>query len=777
AERFGLETAMTVDARRAGARMVEVEVGMDHRHRGRSMAGFGHRARQGADIVRALWPRLTSSGQRVAAIVTVFAVMAAAAVWAGGRSEHSSVGLAAKPAKVVLFGVPGLSVDDLGTGTMPNLDGLVRGGAVAATTVRTLSDHPSTVEGYATLGAGSRAWAGGEAVVAEARAADAGVSGSGRGRVVVPEAARTIALNERRSVSSTPGALGDALRGAGLRTGLVSANAGGGSPSSPGAIALMGSDGSVDVGHLGGDLADPGALGREVAAVLDEAHVVLVDAAGTDQAPAPALAAADRALGQVAGLAGPDVLLLVVSVSPPGQDWRLTPMVASGRGVTQGRLHSPSTRRPGLVTLTDVAPTVLQALGAEIPGAMVGHALRYRPGGTGLLRDLDRDASLREDLYSRVVYGYIAFQAVVYLLAILARRLGWMERAGATLRVLVLAFAAWPLATFAAWAVPGITRLGGGLIVLLLGIDALVVAAAVRARGHPLSPLTWICGATVALLVVDVATGARLQLSSFLGYSGPYTAGRFSGLGNAAFAALASSTIVIAAVHVHRAPRRREALVTAGALLALVALVDGAPSLGADVGGILTLVPVFGLTFLALAGRRLSWLTVLGGAAVTVAGVAVATGVDMLRPPDARTHLGRLVGRIQDEGLEPLLTTLARKAEGSLRTFDSPWSWAIPVIFLYGLYVLLRARGLPGPLADRSALRVGAIAMVSTGLLGCLLNDSGVAVTAVVFVYIAPFLTLLILHRPVEPVLLEPASTRPTDPAAGAATGTVLLGR
>ncbi len=55
---FGLETALTIDAVRAGARVVEVDVDLDHRHTGRTVAGFAHRASQGRDIVVALWPRL-----------------------------------------------------------------------------------------------------------------------------------------------------------------------------------------------------------------------------------------------------------------------------------------------------------------------------------------------------------------------------------------------------------------------------------------------------------------------------------------------------------------------------------------------------------------------------------------------------------------------------------------------------------------------------------------------------------------------------------------------
>jgi hypothetical protein len=52
---FGVETGMTIDAIRAGLRIVEVPVpGLAHRHTFRDVRGFAHRGRQGADIVLAL---------------------------------------------------------------------------------------------------------------------------------------------------------------------------------------------------------------------------------------------------------------------------------------------------------------------------------------------------------------------------------------------------------------------------------------------------------------------------------------------------------------------------------------------------------------------------------------------------------------------------------------------------------------------------------------------------------------------------------------------------
>jgi glycosyltransferase involved in cell wall biosynthesis len=43
---FGMETAMTIDALRAGFRLTEVELPLEHRATGRTLAGFLHRFRQ-----------------------------------------------------------------------------------------------------------------------------------------------------------------------------------------------------------------------------------------------------------------------------------------------------------------------------------------------------------------------------------------------------------------------------------------------------------------------------------------------------------------------------------------------------------------------------------------------------------------------------------------------------------------------------------------------------------------------------------------------------------
>jgi len=59
---FGIETSFTLDALRAGYRVVEVPCAISHARTGRDLAGFAHRARQGLDVARALAARARRRG-------------------------------------------------------------------------------------------------------------------------------------------------------------------------------------------------------------------------------------------------------------------------------------------------------------------------------------------------------------------------------------------------------------------------------------------------------------------------------------------------------------------------------------------------------------------------------------------------------------------------------------------------------------------------------------------------------------------------------------------
>lgn len=763
-----------------------------------------------------------TAGRRIALIIVATALILVAMWVAGAGAEPDSRPATRRAEKVVIFGIPRLGLDDVGVGRMPVLDGLVDDGALAATSVRTLSSRASTAEAYATISAGTRVEA--HRGADEAFSATAQFEGStveqvaerrtGRnvdGELVVINAA-SVVRNAGDDISSEPGALGERLRRARHETAVMS-NAderrflGDFDRHRPAALGLMDASGTVAHGRLDAGLLtdDPAApwglkadIGRYSAGLrenLRQADVLVVDPGDMDRALSyanlsspqqaerqrrAALRRTDAVLGRVVEALPEDGLLLVVGLTPPGDDWALTPTLAYGAGVTPGHLHSASTRRAGLVTITDVSSTVLDALGVDEPDGMIGQPFRYRPGEVDLagLREADDLAGAREEIYFPMALTFIVLQAVAYLILILAFTQG-VASGGFTrlVRIVVLTFAAWPLAGYLLRVVPDLFTLGAGTHALVWLLALAIALASSRDRRHPLAPLAWVCGATVALLVVDVATGATLQLSSVLGYS-PHTAARYTGFGNTSFAVLAATAIVLVAILVDAAPRRHEALALAAAVLTVVFVADAAPVLGADVGGILCLAPVFGLTLFVMTGRRLSWRAV--GLAVVAALVllALAIGIDLLRPEEARTHLARfVVASSSDDGTA--WTTISRKWSTNLRVLQgSIWTWMVPIMSAVMLYVLVVAKGWRRMLPPGSPLRAGVVGTLAAGTIGWLVNDSGVVVTALIFVFIGPFLTLLALHSLEEgtgepgPVGAaggeEEEPTRPTDRPAAA---------
>ncbi|HJT36919.1 MAG TPA: glycosyltransferase family 2 protein [Actinomycetota bacterium] len=64
ASRFGVETALTIDAVRGGFRVAELPLEFEHTGTGRTARGFAHRARQGADVVAVLVSRLRPRAAR-----------------------------------------------------------------------------------------------------------------------------------------------------------------------------------------------------------------------------------------------------------------------------------------------------------------------------------------------------------------------------------------------------------------------------------------------------------------------------------------------------------------------------------------------------------------------------------------------------------------------------------------------------------------------------------------------------------------------------------------
>ncbi|HEX2057247.1 MAG TPA: hypothetical protein VHI71_02665 [Actinomycetota bacterium] len=681
-------------------------------------------------------------------------------------------------ANAVIVGLAGVTWSDVERVEPPHLLELAETGSVGSVSVRTNTSRTTYGAGFATIGGGARLDAPKGVGLAEPPANAPGLE-----RSLQVEGVERIRELAREAGYSTarPGALAEALDHDVVAIGRSTLGMAPPAPVGddlPVLFAAMDEDGGVDAAAVG-----PGMLltsstapfgvrtgAGAVADALDDAledpcATVVVDPGDLVRADAlallegnaaaderdDALRTADQQIGLVVDLLDEEDLLLVVSVTSPRSEdeTHLGVALARGPGFPAGhRLESATTREDGLVTLPDVAPTVLEHAGVERPPSMLGRPWFAEPASGDLVAqavDLDEESVFSYGVQPGVAAGFVVAQVAAYvaLLALFAlRRRGRAIPAGVPstgLEVVALAVAVFPLASYLAMA--GMTHELGtaGFVALLLAVDAVLVGLAFLLLRAPLDRLLGVAGATLVVMVGDLLLGERLQLNAVFGNS-PIVAGRFSGLGNLAFSILGAASVVAATVLVHRAGRSRRALAGAAAVFAVAVVVDGAPFLGSDVGGVLALVPGFAITWFLLSGRRVGVRAVMAAAAGGILALGVFLAADLARPEESRTHLARLVENVADEGPAVFADTIERKVKTNARIFGSTiWTYLVPPALLL-LGVLLRKP--PGRWQQLATtfpvVRAGLVGGLVLALLGFAVNDSGIVVPAMFLSWLVP---------------------------------------
>jgi hypothetical protein len=596
--------------------------------------------------------------------------------------------------RVVVVGAAGLRWDDVDPFRTPVLHRLAQEAAVGVLSVRPRPFVGCPADGWLTLAAGARAEA-------------FGVDCAG-GSAPEDLQERNLATREVADVR----ALADAL--------------------------------SADGGCLAARGAGPELAGGDPDRVCP---VLLVEAPTVAGDRGSAAAAVDAVVGAVQAARSPGSTLLVVGVSgAPGEEGaHLHLALAQGAGFEPGALRSASTRRAPYVQLVDVAPTVLELAGVDRPEGMVGQPWRST-GRAPSPRDLaDLDARAVAARRTTVPFAVVLVGALLAGLAAARARRSW-RLAEAVGLASVAAVGGSYLASLVPW-----WRAPAPLAAQLL-VTALLAAAAVVAARRTARPTAAVLAGLAALLVLDLLTGARLQVDTPFGYS-PLVAGRFAGVGNVGFGVLASA--VLLALALLATGRRRGLVVAAGGVLAVVA--DGAPPFGSDVGGVLALVPALVVLGLLRTGRRVRPLAVLL-AGLAGAGVVTAFALlDAARPADERTHLGRFARQVADGTAG---TVLRRKADAVVDLLTAnALTLALPVVVAAAVCLVVRP---PAPLRALfvvlPAWRHGLLAVGVASGVGVVVNDSGLAVPALALLVAVPATVALVAR-----VAAVPGNVRPAD--------------
>ena len=518
------------------------------------------------------------------------------------------------------------------------------------------------------------------------------------------------------------------------------------------------------------------------AAVLSRCPLTVIDLGALSYPERPSATAADHLLARIVAGLPPDTLLMVTAPGAAlGGSPHLRSVVVSGPGFADGLLQATSTRRPGIVTLTDLTPTVAGWLGRAVPAGITGARLTRGERGDlapaiRVLIGRDTAEQVWISTHGWFFTGYALADAVLLGVPALifwgsdqARR----RRRARCWRVAGVFAAAVPVGTFLANLVPWWLHVHPA--VWLYGMAAAwTVAAGAAALAGPwrrgaLGPFGVICLFTVAVLGLDVMTGSRLQLETPFGLS-LLEGGRFYGIGNEALGVYCVATLVAVgwvggiargtaqtplagAGEVWRggqpshwgvwggfAPRGQAA--PRGLALALFAVVaSGWPGFGAKVGGTIALVPCLLLLILRLAGVRAGWRR---AAPIAVSGLvlfAVFALFSYFFPAAGVSDMGTFAGNLLHGHGGDLLQRKVSSNVGTLTV--SVFSWLIPVTAVATGIALwrpaaLRLRTLAQAFAAEPLLRTLDWLLWLVLVIGWLADDSGVIVPAAALPFTLP---------------------------------------
>lgn len=718
--------------------------------------------------------------KRVVAVVLLVLVSA-------GCSSGEPV--AEEPAdRLLVMSMPGVSWNDVQAGSLPNLARFVERAAVGNLATRIGRREATATSAYLTMGAGTRAVAPRDADgVAlepdEPYHAEPALGVLQRRLGTVPNGVAYLAIGAARDVNegsaygAEVGSLGDALVSAGvhravianadLREGRVDDDAYGRSA----VTMLMGSDGLITSGAVSRGLLvddaeaafgvrlDTDTVDSSFATAWDhDRTVVLVEASdllrtaeyGRSATSARRRVLRDEALRDADDLLGVllnrvterDAVLVLSPIAPAGApDLGMVALRSPGTG--GGLLRSATTRRDGYVQLVDVASTVLTIVGEDELDHGEGRPFLVTDQSehdlVGRLARAEEQAEFRDSIVPATVTTLIVLLAALTGLALAGGRVPSAVR-----RALPIAAAAvlgaLP-ATFLS-AIVGVDSMAAYVALLLAG-GVLVALATTLAeqRWRGTGPIVSV-GSVVGIIAIDVLVGAPLQLNTVFGYS-VAVAGRFAGVGNLAFALLGSGALVLAALVAERFDRRgrRVALL----LLIAVLLIDGLPILGADVGGVLSIVPAFGLAALVLLGRPIGVREVIGTFAAAFAMLLVVAFIDLARPAADETHLARLAQHVIDRRWSPFFSSLTRRWSASFGSGQTG-AWVVFLLLagVLGVYLAVRIVGRRRTRPVRRTLaapeQAAAIGLAVLAGLGLVANDSSFAVPATMLLIIAPVL-------------------------------------
>lgn len=693
--------------------------------------------------------------------------------------------------KVVIITINAVTLEDILAFKGENISGLIRNGAIGIMNNRSAADL-TPGDYYVTIGAGARANAGSYGAMGfnaqepirqnnyDGNLQAMEVFRQNIGKSVSKNALVNIGVIDagnksfRSHNSVRPGLLGQKLEEAGKRTAAIGNADTMEQVHREIALVTMNADGVTHMGDVSSasnklDKSFPGGyrtnftvLAQKAHKYLGKADLLVIELGDSSRLNTrrplmkksqyknkiwQSIQNADRFVGKLLEEVDIDNSLVIITSPQARKDYIseknfLSPIIISGLG--RGALASGTTKRVGLISNIDLAPTILNYFNLAIPAEMAGNKIKSIPDedSTSLVNKFyDQALSIRQVRKSFLII-YLLITLIVTTLSLIS--LFKIDDKQHNVLIKVLRFTslfliALPAASFFQLPLQK-NNFFISFLSLLFFSTVFSLLAYYLFKDKKLRGLLFLTGSTVAIIAADSFMGSQFSLHSYFG-SDMSAGGRYYGLGNTLMGVLIGSGIYFSVFFGERFGKVKSWPRVLFAVLSVLflSMLIGHPNLGANIGGMITGLGTTLVCGLVLSGKKPSWKLVGAGLILLIALFVSILSLDLIIG-QGQTHSSKALVLIKTNGPSAVTDIIIRKLLQNIRGVMGPQG-----IVLAGVIVALgflkkyinRESKAYKLIAERyPALSKILIISYWAAAIGFLFNDTGAAAAIAVLMYI-----------------------------------------
>lgn len=644
---------------------------------------------------------------------------------------------------------------------MPNLKKIIDDGSIGLMNTRGLYSY-NGAEGFLTINTSSRAYANYSSSefhnfseenkeIYERRIGQF----NGEHEVLNTNFSILIELNKDNTYAPNIGALGDNLHKSGLKTAIYGNADTLDDIIRPSCLIPMDSKGLIDYGNVDNILTvdkqspygfrtDYNKILEDIGRVKDKASLIVIDTGDLDRLSSYSnklteemfmlhreriLSSIDSFLGELVKSIDKNNSIIMISSPNSGEELidnsKLSPTIVWGSDISKGILSSSTTRRDGLISNIDIAPTIVDFLNIPSEG-FLGSPLVYK--------DYENNLSFIENTNSRInlisnsrfylltIYGVLSIIALSFGAFILSFKISLSGKLYNILTITTLTIGIIPLCLILN-SIINVTSYSKFIVFSIILVIIFIVSFYYQKRFNKfLIPM----GLTYIVLLIDVLSGGNLIRYSVLGYD-PTIGARYFGIGNELVGILLGSMAVFIGILARKKWTKALSLL----IMFLTILAVGHPRFGANAGGTIAVVFMALYFVLEMKDVEISFKKVIGIGFVTGIFIMVLGFLDAKINPNP-THLGRAIIMASRDGTSFINNVALRKILMNIKLVGSSiWTKVLYVNLLSQIAIILTIKDKIRELFNKNKyIFIGFSSGIVGSIIGFLVNDSGLILSS-----------------------------------------------